>query len=188
MKNMSPYQRVSAQTANPVNFLLHLIGFIGAGYYLWNQNWQWAVLFGVLLPFIGHVYTWFAEKGKNVPMNLWREIWLSHAEPVNTALHLIGFVLAVIGFWRHDYYYLAGAVAAMCVGHLFGSALMTNVMPRMIKRLGVLDLMLIKVGAFAFGILVGGYASAFVMDFRWWILGVVVVASARPFAHFFMSE
>ena len=83
---------------------------------------------------------------------------------------------------------LAGAVVACGVGHLFGSTLMTTVMPRMIKRLGVLDLMLMKMGTFAFGVLVGGYVSGFVMDFRWWLLGVVVVASARPFAHFFMSE
>lgn len=188
MKKLSFYQRVNAQAANPVNFLLHLIGLIGGAYYLWNQNWQWAAAFGLFLPFIGGVYAWYTEKGKNVKMGMVRELCLSHAEPVNTVLHLIGLILAVMGFWNRDYLLLGGAVIAVSLGHLFGAALMTEVMPKMIKRLTVLDLMLMKYSSLLFGLLVGAYAMPFVLDFQWWIVGLMVVLGARPFAHFFMNE
>jgi hypothetical protein len=188
MKKMTYFQRVNAHHANPVNFLLHLIGIIGAAYYLWNQNWEWAVLFGLVIPFIGGVYAWFNEKGKPVKMTMLREVMLSHAEPVNAMMHVIGIVLAVMGFWNHDYLYLAGAVAVISVGHLFGTTLMTNVSPKLTKKLTVLDIMLIKYSMLLLGVLIGAYGAEFVLQYRWWFAAAVLVFTARPFAHFMLHD
>ena len=187
MKKMTSCQRLCAQDANPVNFLLHVVGFIGAAYYLWNQNWQWALLF-LVLPVVGHMYGWFNEKGKAPKMTFFRELMYSHSEPVNCILHLIAVVLAVMGFWHHSYLYLGGAIAAVATGHLFGAAFMTEVAPKLIKQLNVLDLMLIKFSTFLFGMLAGAYAFGFVLEFRWWFAGLVLVLAARPFAHFMMHD
>jgi hypothetical protein len=188
MKKMSFYQRVCAQDANPVSFLLHVVGFFGAAYYLWYQNWEWAVLFGIVLPLIGHIYAWFNEKGKTVKMTMFREVMYAHAEPVNSVLHLIAGILAVMGFWGHNYLYLAGALGAIALGHLFGAAFMTEIAPKLVKRLTILDLMLIKFSTFFFGVLVGAYGFAFVLQFRWWFAAAVLIFAARPFAHFMLHD
>jgi len=185
---MTFFQRVCAQDANPVNFLLHMIGLVGGAFYLWNQNWQWAVLFGLILPVVGHMYAWFNEKGKSVKMTFLREVMYSHAEPVNAVLHSIGIILAAMGFWYHDYLYLCGAVAVIGVGHLFGSAFMNEIAPKLVKKLTILDLMLIKLSTFLFGALVGAYGFGFVLEFRWWFAALVVVFAARPFAHFMLHD
>jgi len=188
MKKMSNYHKVHAQCANPVNFLLHIIGVAGAAYYLWLNNWQWAVLFGVLLPLVGHIYAWINEKGKAPKMTMLREIMLGHAEPVNATMHLIGAVLAVYGFWHHDYYYLAGALIVIAIGHLFGTTLMTQVTPKMIKRLNVLDLALVKYSSMVCGLIIGAYAHEFIVGHIWWFVAAFFVLLARPFAHFFLND
>lgn len=182
------YHKVHAQKANPVNFLLHVVGIVGAAYYLWFNNWQWALLFGLVLPLVGHIYAWVNEKGHNPKMTMFREVMLGHAEPINATMHLIAAVLAVYGFWYHDYYYLAGAVAVGAIGHLFGTALMTNVAPKMIKKLNVLDLALIKYGSLVVGLIVGAYAAEFVITYVWWFVGAAVIMAARPVAHFFFND
>lgn len=188
MKKMTCFQRACAQDANPVSFLLHLVGFVGAAYYLWNQEWEWALLFGLALPLAGHFYAWFTEKGKPARMTFFREVMYSHSEPVNAVLHLIGFVLLVMGFWNHSYLYLGGAIAVMAVGHLFGASFMTEVTPKLVRKLNTLDLMLIKFSTFLFGMLVGAYAFGFVLQYRWWVAALVVVFAARPFAHFMLHD
>ena len=187
-KKMTFYEKVNAQGANPVNFLLHIVGFVGGAYYLWIANWEWAVLFGIGLPVVGHVYAWFTEKGKAVPNSMLRELMYSHSEPVNAVLHFIGLVLAIMGFWNHDFVYLGGAVVLCALGHLFGATLMTDVAPKMVKRLTVMDMMLVKYSSLAFGLLIGAYASDYVVMYRWWVLAFVLVFAARPFAHFFLKD
>lgn len=188
MKKMTLLQKVCAQKANPVNLLLHLIGLVGAAYYLWLNNWEWAVLFGVVLPLVGQTYAWFVEKGHAHKMTMLREVMLSHAEPVSATMHLIALVLAVYGFWNHDYYYLGGAIMVCAIGHLFGTTLMTDVAPKMVKKLNVLDLALIKYGSIVFGLIVGAYASEFVIAYVWWFVAALFVFSARPFVHFFVKD
>lgn len=42
--------------ANPVTFVLHILGAIPLVYGLWNQNSGFIVL-GIVLPWIGHIYS-----------------------------------------------------------------------------------------------------------------------------------
>lgn len=43
--------------AQPLHFILALIGFVMIVYGLWMHSWLWIVV-GIILNFAGHVYTW----------------------------------------------------------------------------------------------------------------------------------
>lgn len=181
-------QKLALQKANPINFLLHVIGIVGAIYFLWEQNWVLALVLVILFPGVGSLYAWQVEKNKNVKMTLFREVMIAHAHPVNAFFHGVMLILLVIGLWTHDWYFIGAAIVAVCFGHLFGTAYMKEVAPARLKRLTLMDMGLIKMAMILAGAVLGAYLSAFVMQHLSWIVLAFVLLIIGPDYKFFLKK
>lgn len=115
---MNTLQKLMLEHLHPVKFILETIGTIWAVYFLWNQNWLWALVFGLGLPLLSTILLW----NKKLPDSRsgYAKLALIHAHPLNLILHLIGGAVAIYGIWMHGSIAILLGVTIILVGHLWG--------------------------------------------------------------------
>ena len=115
---MTKFQRVLVGHAHPVNVVLHALGISWALYFLWQNNWYWAAIFGLGLPIVGSLAVWGMEKElTKTPLG---QLMLVHEHPVNLGFHISGWVLLAYGVWIHESTIILTAVSLGLIGHLWG--------------------------------------------------------------------
>lgn len=112
-------ERIMVQHAHPVKLVLEVIGIMWAIYFLWQGNWQWAIVSGIGLPLLGTILVWGRDERRLTGTWLGK-VMLMHAHPLNFVLHLVGFVPMVYGLWLHDTVYILAGLTAVILGHLWG--------------------------------------------------------------------
>lgn len=115
---MNTLQKLMLEHLHPAKFILETIGTIWAVYFLWNQDWLWAIVFGLGLPLISTILLW----GKKLPDSRsgYAKLALIHAHPLNLSFHVIGAAIGVYGVWNHDTVFILVGITVILIGHVWG--------------------------------------------------------------------
>lgn len=107
------------QHLHPTKFILELIGIMWATYFLWQQNWLWAVVAGFGLPILGSILTWRVNTDQ-LRKSSYARLVLIHAHPLNILLHIVGAAITVYGLWNHQTLVILSGISVLILGHVWG--------------------------------------------------------------------
>lgn len=115
---MNTLQKLMLEHLHPAKFILETIGTVWAVYFLWNQNWLWAAIFGLGLPLASTLMVW----NKKLPdlRTGYAKLALIHAHPLNLTLHIVGGAVALYGVWMHETITILVGVSIILLGHIWG--------------------------------------------------------------------
>lgn len=116
---MNKLQKWWGQHANPAAFILHIIGFMWAVYFLWQGNWILALVSVIVLPGIGGIYAMRDEKGKKITLTPLRKLLIGHAKPLSILFQIPGYILIIYGLWIHSTIYILLSISFFLLGNLF---------------------------------------------------------------------
>ena len=116
---MNKLQKWYGLHAHPVTFILHIIGFMWAVYFLWQRNWIFTLIFGVGLPAIGGIYAIHNEKSKKIPLTPLRKFLMGHARPLSVLFQIPGYIFVIYGLWIHSTIYILVSISFLLLGTLF---------------------------------------------------------------------
>jgi len=118
-KKLSLLEQVYVQHAHPVNLVLTLIGWMWGAYFLWNQNLLLAVAFGLGFPLVGHAAVW-GHGEVILAETAFGKMMLTHAHPVNTFFHVVGYVVMAIGLYTNVLPMVMWGFSVLLFGHIWG--------------------------------------------------------------------
>lgn len=118
-RNFSAMERWVLRRAHPVAIVLDLIGSIWAIYFLWLQNWQYALGIIVLERVISILLVWKVNLNELANTAIGK-IALLHLHPFNFTVQLVGLIIALIGVWQHSTVYTLAGISLIVLGHFFG--------------------------------------------------------------------
>lgn len=116
---MNFLERIMVQHAHPTKLILELVGIIWGVYFLWQQNWVWAVILGLGLPTLGTILVWGKDE-EQLAATLLGKVMLMHAHPMNFLLHIVGFIPLVYGLWTHLPIPILTGITVIVIAHLWG--------------------------------------------------------------------
>lgn len=104
---------------HPRKIVLDVVGAIWATYFLWNQNWQAALLIMLGMESLGLLFTRKIDPELMSQTTLGK-IGLLHKHPINLALNLIGLIPLLYGLWMHAGLIILIGLSVIIMGHFFG--------------------------------------------------------------------
>jgi len=115
----SVLERMVLRRAHPISMMIGAAGAIWAVAFLWQNNWQWA-----LVAIIGsRLAAYVVLRNANLPAIAETpigKIALLHLHPINLAVQSVGAVIAVYGLWTHSAEAIMAGLSVVFLGHLFG--------------------------------------------------------------------
>lgn len=116
---MTFFERIFAQHAHPTKLILETLGALWAVYFLWQQNWIWALIFVIVLPILGTILVW-GKNEEQLSQTTLGKFMLTHTHPLNALFHIIGAVPLAYGLWVHSALYIFLGISGVVIGHLWG--------------------------------------------------------------------
>lgn len=105
--------------SHPRKMIFDLTGAIWSVYFLWNQNWQYALTSFLVMGILGLFFTRNIDSDLMAQTTIGR-IGLLHAHPINLTLNLIGLFFLIYGIWMHEEKSILIGVSTIIMGHFFG--------------------------------------------------------------------
>lgn len=118
-KEFSWPQRLALRRSHPISIFIDLVAWTWFVYFLWNRNWQAALVTVVAARLLalslvrGLNFRDMAETGLG-------KLALLHLHPVNLSVQLIGFFIFLFGIWNRTSESILFGVSVVLFGHLFG--------------------------------------------------------------------
>jgi hypothetical protein len=104
---------------HPRKIVFDAIGVMWGIYFLWQKNWQAALVFLLVTEGLGLFFTRNMDTGLMYQTTLGK-FALLHNHPINLALIAIGFILLLYGVWGHVGETIIIALSVIIMGHFFG--------------------------------------------------------------------
>jgi hypothetical protein len=117
--DMTFFQRAYVQATHPRYAALYGIALAWSAYFLWSQNWIWALAVVVLGKSMALATVWNEDTSRMVRTGYGKLI-LAHRHPVNYALHVVGLVGVAYGLWTHAGAWILAGLSVTTLGHLWG--------------------------------------------------------------------
>lgn len=117
--NITLIDRYFLATFHPYKIIFDSLAAMWATYFLWNNNWQAALLIAVILEIVGLYLTRNIDPELMARTTLGR-IGLLHKHPINFALNLIGSIVLIHALWIHAGVTILFGLSIIVLGHLFG--------------------------------------------------------------------
>jgi hypothetical protein len=112
-------ERLVLRRAHPISIMIGMAGAIWAIAFLWQNNWQWA-----LVAIIGsRLAAYLILRNANLPAiaeTYIGKIGLLHLHPINLTAQSLGAAVAVYGLWTHSAEAIMAGSSVIFLGHLFG--------------------------------------------------------------------
>jgi hypothetical protein len=118
-KEFSMMQRMALRAAHPVSIIFYFVGAMWSIFYLWNQNWVFALAIFVAARALGFAavrHTHLQEMSET----LLGKMALLHLHPANLAVQFIGAIVCLAGVWMHTTETILGGASLIAAGHAFG--------------------------------------------------------------------
>jgi len=106
---------------HPKHIIFEIVGAIWACFFLWNHNWQAALLSYLVLGGIGLYLTRNIDPELMAQTTIGR-IGLLHKHPINLALNLVGIAVVIYALWLQLGVVILGGLSFIIIGHFFGWA------------------------------------------------------------------
>lgn len=104
---------------HPQNIFFEITGTLWAVYFLWNQDWQNAVLVGAIMSLLGLLSVWNLNDSKMSETTLGK-LALLHLNPLNLSVQIVGLAPAVYGVWTHSVEMILIGLSIIFLGHAAG--------------------------------------------------------------------
>ena len=104
---------------HPRKIVFDSVGAIWSGYFLWNQNWHYALAAYLIMGILGLYFTRNIDSDLMAQTTIGR-IGLLHAHPINFSLNMIGLIFLIYGMWMHEERSILIGVSTIILGHFFG--------------------------------------------------------------------
>ena len=119
LKHLTWMQNYALKKAHPSNLFVESIGAIWATYYLYQHNWQLAVISILLMKVLGFMLVKDINPHKMAETTLGK-IALLHLHPWNIINQTIGFAMSVYAVWQHSVEGILVGVSIILLGHIMG--------------------------------------------------------------------
>lgn len=118
-KNLTWLEVLTLRKFHPRAILLEIVGVNWAVYFLWNNDWQRALLIYLAASFLSTVSVWNISPEKMASTRLGK-LALLHLHPFNFIVQALSLIPIVYGIWIHSADFILYGVSGLLVGHLFG--------------------------------------------------------------------
>lgn len=115
----SAFERLMLRKFHPRKILIDLVSLTWGVYFLWNHDWQKALLAVVIVSSLGYLSVWNADPEKLAKTTLGK-LALLHLHPFNLITQSIGAIPLVYGVWLHSTEYILAGLSIVLIGHIFG--------------------------------------------------------------------
>lgn len=115
----SMVDRYFLMCSHPRKIVFDTVGAIWATYFLWNNNWQVALIIYVVMAGLGLFFTRKIDP-ELLSQTTIGKIGLLHTHPINITLNLIGIILLINGLWGHEGVVILLGISLVIMGHFFG--------------------------------------------------------------------
>lgn len=112
-------ERFFLRRAHPVRMFFDMASLPWVVYFLWNQNWPYAMGVFVLGSVLGLMATRRVDCDKMASTFLGR-VALLHLTPFNITTQLIALFPTVYGLWVHSTEFILIGVSLLFIGHITG--------------------------------------------------------------------
>ena len=97
----SALQRYFIKRMHPRKIIFDTIGATWSIYFLYQNNWQLALLTEIIFVVAGLFATRNVDLD-NLAQTTWGKLGLLHTNPINLFLNVIGIVPLIVGIWLHS--------------------------------------------------------------------------------------
>lgn len=118
-KQFSLFEKFILRKFYPRKIFFDAVGSIWAVYFLWNHEWQGALVVTVAASLLGILSVWNIDLEK-MSETLLGKLALLHLNPFNLATQIIGVAMGVYGIWIHSTETILAAISIILIGHIFG--------------------------------------------------------------------
>ena len=123
MKKYKTLEKIMLFHAEPVNFILNVIGILFFIMFLWKHSF-WYFLLSLILAIIiiGYAFGPGGFKSKRYEdkkLTSLEKFFLGHTKPVNGVLHILSIIILILSFWKHSWSGILIAAVVMAIGHLY---------------------------------------------------------------------
>jgi hypothetical protein len=120
--HLNSLEKAVVRHAHPKAFILHIIGIMWGGYFLWTHELAVAILCFVGIIGIGELIGYLDKDYLTVAraqLNLFQKLLVYHADYKNLAYHTIGACFFFWGAWTNSVPRLLIAASFVLLGHMF---------------------------------------------------------------------
>lgn len=112
-------ERIVLMRFHPISLLFSVTGLIWFSYFLWQNNWQYALAVMVAARLLALSIVWRIDY-KAMAATPMGKLGLLHIHPVNLVIQIAGAVAAVWALWTHSTPVLLAGISVLILGHAFG--------------------------------------------------------------------
>lgn len=117
--NFSALEAWALRRTHPVSIIFDLIGFVWFSYFIWTNDWQYAVATIIFSRLFAAGISWDTDVFSISQTTLGR-LALLHLHPVNITIHSLGFAILIYGIWTHGAMAMLFGFSGIMLGHCFG--------------------------------------------------------------------
>jgi hypothetical protein len=112
-------ERYMIRRFHPRRILLDAAVLPWAVYFLWQNEWQWAVLAMIISGVAGMIATSSVDAEK-YGRTIFGEMALLHLHPTNIVVQFAGIAVLIWALWAHSTPGILGGLSVVFLGHLVG--------------------------------------------------------------------
>lgn len=117
--NFSFLERVILRRSHPVSIIFDVIGLIWMTYFLWQNNWRYALAAIVAERIVAVSTVWRIDFDALAATTLGK-LGLLHLHPFNLIIQIIGTAGTIWALWNHSTLYILAGLSLIILGHSFG--------------------------------------------------------------------
>lgn len=113
------FEKLILRRFHPISLLFDTVGLIWVTYFLWQNNWQYAL--GVVLAerLLASSIVWRIDFQAMATTTLGK-LALLHLNPFNMGIQIVGTVVTIWALWDHSTAIILLGVSTLILGHTFG--------------------------------------------------------------------
>lgn len=112
-------ERMILRRFHPVSLLFDVVGFIWVTYFLWENQWQNALVVVLAERLLAATIVWRVDWEGMAETSLGK-LALLHLHPLNLMVQIAGAAVIVWALWNHSTLYLLAGLSILALGHAFG--------------------------------------------------------------------
>ena len=108
------FEKLILRRFHPISLLFETSGLIWVTYFLWQNNWQYALGAILATRLLSSSIVW------RIDLQALGRLGLLHLNPFNMGIQIVGTLLTIWALWDHSKVFILLGVSIIILGHSFG--------------------------------------------------------------------
>lgn len=113
------FERMILRRFHPISLFFDMTGLIWVTYFLWQNQWQNALIVIVAERLLATSIVWRIDLKAMAETSLGK-LGLLHLHPINLMVQIVGAAGTVWALWTHSTLYILAGLSVIILGHTFG--------------------------------------------------------------------